>query len=64
MAEMLKKMMIVGLSISEVPMRLNSADQIGKSKMRALRTIFGYFRLSLLVGRWTRMGIRSPAGSE
>jgi dolichol-phosphate mannosyltransferase len=52
--EILKKAMILGLSISEVPMRLNSEARVGKSKMKILRTIFGYLALCFAMGRWQR----------
>ena len=54
MVEMLKKIMILGLSVSEVPMWLNSQSRVGKSKMKILRTIFGYLRLCVAMRRWKR----------
>ena len=47
MIELLKKTMLVGATITEVPMKLDTSLRRGKSKMRTLRTIRGYLRLVL-----------------
>lgn len=50
--EMLMKMVFLGLTISEVPMVLDTARRAGKSKMRVLKTIRTYLTLLLDRGRW------------
>jgi dolichol-phosphate mannosyltransferase len=60
MVEMLKKIMILGLSVSEVPMLLNSQARVGKSKMKILRTIFGYLKLCVVMKRWKRAPVAAP----
>ena len=45
MVEMVMKMTMLNLSISEVAMRLDSSKRKGKSKMKILRTIRGYLSL-------------------
>lgn len=45
MVEMVMKMTMLGLSISEVAMQLDSSRRQGKSKMKIFRTIRGYLTL-------------------
>jgi dolichol-phosphate mannosyltransferase len=45
MVEMVMKMVMVRLAISEVAMTLDSSLRKGKSKMKIVRTIFGYLAL-------------------
>ena len=52
MVELLKKLSILGASISEVPMNLDTSKRAGSSRMKVLKTIFGYLRLSLDVKKW------------
>lgn len=52
MVELLKKLIILGASISEVPMKLDASRRAGSSKMRILRTISGYLSLSFDAKRW------------
>jgi len=52
MVELLKKLTILGSSISEVPMKLDTSKRAGSSRMRVLRTIFGYLSLSFDVRKW------------
>ena len=53
MVEILYRAARLGLRISEVPMVLDGSRRAGRSKMRILRTSFGYLRLSAraLTGR-------------
>jgi dolichol-phosphate mannosyltransferase len=53
--EMLMKMIIMGMTISEVPMVLDTSRRIGKSKMKVLRTILHYLTLFRDRPRWTRI---------
>lgn len=58
MVEMVMKMAMLGISISEVAMLLDSSRRKGKSKMKVLRTILGYLSL------WRyKQGWISQAGS-
>ena len=45
MVEMVMKMAMMRLAISEVAMTLDSSLRKGKSKMKIVRTIFGYLAL-------------------
>jgi dolichol-phosphate mannosyltransferase len=45
MVEMVMKMVMLRLAISEVAMQLDSSLRKGKSKMKIVRTIFGYLAL-------------------
>jgi dolichol-phosphate mannosyltransferase len=53
MVEILSRAARLGLRISEVPMVLDGSRRAGRSKMRILRTSFGYLRLAArgLTGR-------------
>ena len=50
--EMLMKIVFLGMTVSEVPMVLDTAQRAGKSKMKILRTIRSYLTLFLDRGRW------------
>jgi dolichol-phosphate mannosyltransferase len=52
MVEMTMKMMNLHLTISEVPMVLDTHARVGKSRMKILRTIRGYIDLWFLKGKW------------
>jgi glycosyltransferase involved in cell wall biosynthesis len=52
MIEMLMKMMALGITISEVPMVLDTSRRLGRSKMKVLRTIAGYLLLWQDKRRW------------
>ena len=54
MVEMVMKMAMLELTISEVAMRLDSSRRKGKSKMKILRTIVGYLALWKCKPRWLR----------
>ncbi len=55
MVEMVMKMVMLRLSISEVAMRLDSSRRLGKSKMKIVRTIFGYLALWRCKARWSAL---------
>jgi dolichol-phosphate mannosyltransferase len=61
MVELVLKMMYLHLSISEVPMLLDSSRRIGKSKMRVVRTAAGYLALFRHKRRWRTVADRSRA---
>ena len=48
MVEMLLKMIYLKKSISEVPLILDTSLRVGKSKMKIMRTVRGYFKV------WTK----------
>ncbi len=52
MVEMTMKMINLQMTISEVPMVLDTHARVGKSRMKILRTIRGYFSLWLLKRKW------------
>ena len=52
--EALKKIMLLELTVSEVPMRLDSSLRVGRSKMKLFKTIRGYFSLLPRARRWDR----------
>jgi dolichol-phosphate mannosyltransferase len=54
MVELLMKMVILKMRISEVEMCLDTSARIGKSKMKILQTIRGYLILFSLRPRWER----------
>lgn len=54
MVEMVMKMTMLKLSISEVAMRLDSSQRKGKSKMKIMRTIRGYLSLWRSKAQWQR----------
>jgi dolichol-phosphate mannosyltransferase len=52
MIELLRKTMLIGATITEVPMRLDGSVRVGKSKMKVLRTIHGYMHVMVESRRW------------
>jgi len=52
MVEMAMKMVFCGISISEVPMVLDTKARVGKSRMKIMRTIRGYLTLWFHKRRW------------
>ncbi|HNO25757.1 MAG TPA: hypothetical protein PKK94_22435, partial [Leptospiraceae bacterium] len=52
MIEMLKKIILLNASVSEVAMKLDTSLRAGKSKMKVMKTIRGYLRLFTLAGKW------------
>jgi dolichol-phosphate mannosyltransferase len=52
MVEMVMKMVMLRLAISEVAMQLDSSLRKGKSKMKVVRTIFGYLSLWRCKAAW------------
>ena len=54
MVELLMKLIFLEVSISEVPMVLNTDLRIGRSKMKILPTIMGYFALLKEKKRWQK----------
>jgi len=63
MVELALKMIYLRMSISEVPMLLDSGRRVGKSKMRITRTALGYVALFRHKRRWRRVAGRSPIGA-
>ena len=53
MVEMVMKMVMMRLAISEVAMQLDSSRRKGKSKMKIMRTIFGYLALWRCKAVWS-----------
>jgi hypothetical protein len=51
------------MSISEVPMLLDTGRRVGKSKMRITRTALGYVALFRHKRRWRAVAGRSPIGA-
>jgi dolichol-phosphate mannosyltransferase len=60
MLEMLMKMINLNISISEVPMVLDTKKRLGKSKMKIIKTIFAYFTLWVEKKKWQEMVIAPP----
>jgi dolichol-phosphate mannosyltransferase len=60
MVEMVMKMTMLRLRISEVAMQLDSSRRKGKSKMKILRTVRGYLTLWRYKAKWLELA-RSPA---
>ena len=54
--EMLMKMVTLRVTISEVPMVLDTSQRIGKSKMKVLKTMMNYVSLFIDRPRWSRLG--------
>jgi dolichol-phosphate mannosyltransferase len=54
MVEMTMKMVNIGITISEVPLVLDTRARVGRSRMNVLKTIFGYFGLWSLKRKWLR----------
>jgi dolichol-phosphate mannosyltransferase len=59
MLEMLMKMIYINTTISEVPMVLDTKLRVGKSKMKILKTIFGYLHLWSYKSKWHEMANKS-----
>lgn len=59
MIEMLLKMVYLETKISEIPMVLDTSRRMGKSKMKVLRTIFGYLTIWQDKNRWRKSAIRT-----
>ncbi|HLO15849.1 MAG TPA: glycosyltransferase family 2 protein [Anaerolineales bacterium] len=57
MVEMTMKMMNLQLTISEVPMVLDTHARAGKSRMKIAKTIRGYFSLWLLKKKWLEQAL-------
>jgi dolichol-phosphate mannosyltransferase len=61
MVEMVMKMAMMRLAISEVAMELDSSLRKGKSKMKVVRTIFGYLALWRCKQAWrARLASQNP----
>jgi dolichol-phosphate mannosyltransferase len=60
MVELLLKMIYLRMTISEVPMLLDTSLRTGKSKMNVTRTISGYLALSRRTSEWHRVAQRAP----
>jgi dolichol-phosphate mannosyltransferase len=58
MVEMTMKMIILQITISEVPMVLDTHARVGKSRMKILKTIRGYIGLWLLKRKWRELPSR------
>lgn len=52
MIELLKKIILLECSVSEIPMKLDTSRRVGKSKMKVLRTIRGYVQLFFIGKKW------------
>lgn len=52
MIELLKKLIMMRVSISEIPMNLDTSLRAGKSKMRIVRTVRGYLGLIRVSKHW------------
>lgn len=61
MVEMVLKMTYLGLSVSEVPMVLDTKRRAGKSKLKVFRTAFGYLALFRGKRRWRRQASATAA---
>lgn len=55
MIEMLLKIVYLRMSVSEVAMKLDTSRRVGKSKMKVMRTAFGYVTLWREKGAWRRV---------
>jgi dolichol-phosphate mannosyltransferase len=58
MVEMTMKIMNLQMTISEVPMILDTHARVGKSRMKIMKTIRGYFSLWADKKRWHEMAAR------
>jgi dolichol-phosphate mannosyltransferase len=59
MVELIMKLTMLKLSISEVAMQLDSSLSQGKSKMRIFRTVRGYLTLWFRKSSWEEMIVRA-----
>jgi len=57
MVEMTMKMVNLQITISEVPMVLDTHARVGKSRMKIARTIRGYLRLWSLKRKWAEIAL-------
>lgn len=64
MVENLMKLVMVGASISEVAMTLDTSVRIGRSKMPVIRTALGYLRLAGKRRLWTSRIEGNPVGDR
>ncbi|NJC95374.1 MAG: hypothetical protein C3F07_21560 [Anaerolineales bacterium] len=62
MVEMIMKIMYLQMTISEVPMILDTHVRVGKSRMKIMKTIRGYFNLWFYRKRWLEMAARQKKG--
>ncbi len=58
MVEMTMKMVNLQITISEVPMVLDTHARVGKSRMKILKTIRGYLNLWFLKRKWSQIAAR------
>jgi dolichol-phosphate mannosyltransferase len=58
MVEMTMKMINLQITISEVPMILDTHARIGQSRMKIMKTIRGYFSLWFLKSKWLEIAAR------
>lgn len=58
MVEMTMKMVNLQITISEVPMVLDTQARVGKSRMKIAKTIRGYLSLWLLKRKWLGVAVR------
>jgi dolichol-phosphate mannosyltransferase len=63
MVEMCMKMTMMGITISEVAMVLDSSRRKGKSKMKLVRTILGYLALWRYKEGWRSMSRRTQSSA-
>jgi glycosyltransferase involved in cell wall biosynthesis len=59
MIELLLKIIYLGMSVSEVAMKLDTSRRAGKSKMKVARTAFGYVTLWWEKSDWQQAATRS-----
>jgi dolichol-phosphate mannosyltransferase len=64
MVEMVMKMTMLRITISEVAMLLDSSRRKGKSKMKLMRTILGYLALWQCKRGWLEQLARAPKGAS
>lgn len=57
MVEMTMKMVNLAITISEVPMVLDTHARVGKSRMKTAKTIRGYLNLWFLKRKWIQISI-------
>jgi glycosyltransferase involved in cell wall biosynthesis len=64
MIEMLLKMVYLDFAISEIAMRLDTSQRVGKSKMKVARTALGYLTLWREKPRWRRVALAAHKPTE
>ena len=57
MLEMSVKLVLIGASITEIAMTLDTRLRAGKSKMNVLKTIYGYGAVYLAKSKWAQQGL-------